>query len=420
MQLNGSFKLLSLAFAFTCAATLWCPLKSHAERFELFDDNGDPVASVDLSPRALYKECVSVIGWRHINPDRMAIANSWLNRGSAQIQTEAEATQLIKQMLASLGDPSAQLYINNRSRAGKIGILLTKRDGQILVNTVEKDSPAAVAGVHVGDVVQLVDNMPLPPQLEEAREMIKGETNTQVKLQVLRNGSPLIFRVTRSDRDANPESYFTMLGNLAYTRPSLPLTKPKFEAFKSALSSLEQARAAGLILDLRSTIAPVKPVDMCSLFIGQRPAVGLTENGTVFYISGSESAVTNLPMVLIVNRGTCEGVEQVAACLKHYHRARLVGERTDGVGVITDFIQLDRLHFVQFSHAECVGPDGSKIAGIGVQPDVLVAVDHKNTAVGPWWNYSVAGKAPSPLTGKDIQLQRAIEELTKMVAGASR
>lgn len=413
-KVRGTRSLIAHALLLSCVLSIVSPPQTLAQKeLRLLDVLGEEVSTKDLAPNDLYEHCVAIIVFRSIDRNRVEFGKKWINKFSHQLQTISEAESAVNQMLDDLGDQYSSLW---KEQPGAIGATLASKNGQALIDSVDKDSPAAVAGVHAEDVIVRVDGSPVPERISSVRQLIRGPANTPVKLDLERNGSPLSVTINRSDQDFNPESYFTMFGNFAYTRPGLPFTKQtKFDAFRSAIASLKQAKAAGLILDLRSAVGDMQAVKMCSLFIGQKPAIGKNDHGTVSAVSGPDDAATDLPMVLLINRGALVEADQVAACLKHYHRAKLVGERTTSRAMLTEQVQVDRTHLLVYTHCECVTPDGSKMYGVGVEPDVLVDVDHKNIETGPWWNYSVGGKAPTPLTGKDVQLQRAIEELTKMV-----
>lgn len=343
----------------------------------------------------------------------------WKHRFDGKIRTQSEAIAAIDQMFASLNDPNVEFVPEFSEAPAGIGILLIPTgDRRTTVAGVIKDSPAARAGIHYGDVITQIDGVPIFGKMHDFVKKIRGPLNTSVRLQVSRNGSPIDFEVIRDDKDCNPESYCTVLNNnLAYLRPAFPMTEDKTKALKTAIASLGQANAKGLILDLRNSIGGFHDVaEVASFFIGTAPVGKLKYQIKEEKLEGKSSALTDLPMVVLIDRTTTQSAEVFAAGLKGSGRATFVGERTSGFGRVYREYRIDKYSSVYLPFCQFLTSDGTAIHGKGIEPDIKISADPKDVAKGPWWHFSKDGRAPSILTGSDFVLQRGITELSRIVS----
>ncbi len=390
--------------------------------------------SSKLDPQSLYDHVWSLINLYYYDP-KFGKQN-W-SRWKRTLDPNAEVTASIKEMLKSLNQPYVEFYERSLLLGpGTIGCLLEPaQDDRWQVAAIGKDSPAARAGLQPGDIIEVVAT-DLPNAMvgveagnfgvkEEARgqltdvvALLRGPTNIPINLQLRRNGVSTKITVTRSDKDYEPQSLLHMFdGGIAYIKPALPLTGAKLEHFKTAISQLSQAGAKGLILDLRSNLSDIGTFDeVCGAFVGDKKTCGTLFRNSITYELGKAGQVTNLPMVALINSTTSGSCEALAACLKIYQRATLVGDTTAGKGLILHTFNVDREHLLRFPSYQYTTCDGTPIEGHGVTPDVAVPVERKNVIGGPWWHSSADGKAPSIDSGKDSQLQRAVQELKTKLA----
>lgn len=340
----------------------------------------------------------------------------WKHKFDGKLNTQSEAIAAIDQLFASLNDPGVEFIAQNVEATGTVGFSLLPTAGkQVMVTGVIKDSPAARVGIHYGDVITQVDGQPVYGRLHDFICKIRGQADTAVRLQVLRNGSPIDFEVVRSNKDSNPESVCTMLkGNLAYLRPAFPLSKEKIEALKTAIAGLNQAHAWGLILDLRCNVSGMDDLgEVGSFFVGKRVVAKAKFQLKQETIEGKQDQLTDIPVVALIDRTTSHMCEALAACLKECSRATLVGEKTAGQGKSYRELRFDKKNWIYIPTYQLITANNALIEGNGIEPDVQVSIDPRDVAKGPWWHYSTGGKAPSILEGSDVVLQRGIAELTK-------
>ena len=168
------------------------------------------------------------------------------------------------------------------------------------------------------------------------------------------------------------------------------------EEVVTALQALQGKGIAGLLLDLRDNSGGLidPAVTTASQFLGD--GIVLTElrrdaAARTFPVQGGGIA-TDIPMAVLVNGGTASAAEIVAGALQDYGRAPLVGEPTFGKGAVQLIYDLSDGSSLHVTSAIWLTPNGHRIDGQGLSPDVAVARD-----AGP----------------QDVQLERALEYLVE-------
>src|SRR5262249_31694465 len=124
-----------------------------------------------------------------------------------------------------------------------------------------------------------------------------------------------------------------LAGQVGYLKPGT-LSSATVRETAADIEKLQKQGAQKLIVDLRNTAigTPQDGIAFANLFLNK---------GLITYLQGQKvpgqnfdadasKAITNLPVVVLTNRGTADGAEIVAAALLDNKRAQLIGERTYG------------------------------------------------------------------------------------------
>jgi carboxyl-terminal processing protease len=82
----------------------------------------------------------------------------------------------------------------------------------------------------------------------------------------------------------------------------------------------------------------------------------------------------DLPVVMLVGPGSASGSEVLAAALRDHGRATLIGEKTFGKGSVNHIRQLSNGGALYVTIARWRTPNGELIEGVGLEPDVSVAL----------------------------------------------
>ncbi len=310
----------------------------------------------------------------------------------------------VESMLDSLDDPftsymtAEELEMLDTQLSGHfsgIGVAMQKVKNQIRVVQVLEGTPAQEAGIREGDVVLQVDGRDVTDlELDEVVMLIRGPEGTAVRIGISRPGEPevLHFRLIRREIEIPVMEKRLEEGGVGYIRLT-DWTQDAAERLRDALQELRSTGASSLVLDLRSNPGGyMEPaIEAADLFL--RGGTIVTSKGRVagvnrVYEADGEVA-WDLPVYVLINRGSASASEIFAAALRDNHRCLLVGETTFGKGSIQQIFRQPDGTGIRLTIARYYTPGGINIDDQGIDPDIVV----KNPLVGD----------------EDLQLERALQ-----------
>lgn len=261
----------------------------------------------------------------------------------------------VDELLAALGDPYTE-YMDPREYADflasmedetlcGIGATSTQGEGGLLIEEVMEGSPAQAAGLEPGDVMVAVDGVSLADMdLEQAVELIRGEEGTKVQITYLRQGrgQRRSVTLTRAAIVLPATTGRVLEGGVGYIDCDT-WGADTLGHFRDLMDEMEPQVGCWLI-DLRDN--PGGRTDAAAqtagLFCGEGTMLSLryrsndpqSPDGYAYepFVSLGE-AITQKPVVLLLNENTASASESFAAALRDYGVAVSVGERTFGKGV---------------------------------------------------------------------------------------
>lgn len=231
---------------------------------------------------------------------------------------------------------------NATGEYGGLGIQSNKIHEKHVVLNLYEDSPAMNAGIKIGDVITEVDGVPLANLSDEqAGKLMKGQSGSDIQLEVLRNGKEqLHFTTTRKKIIIPNISYSTVLdGEIGYLRLS-EFTKDAADDVKKTVLDLKEKGASKLIIDLRENPGGLlnEAVDICNLFVPKGSKIvdtkGKIQAQSHSYLAKSEPIDLNIPIAVIINNGSASASEIVSGVLQDYDRAVIVGQKSYGKGLV--------------------------------------------------------------------------------------
>lgn len=336
-------------------------------------------------------------------------------------------------MVSSLDDPYT-LYLPparnddfKQGLAGKfegIGAELGMKDKQIIVIAPLDGSPAKKAGLKAGDAILKVDSENTAGwSLTQAVDKIRGQKGTDVILNILHKStsSPQDIRITRDTISVKSITYWlksvkdiegidakssvfknSQNDRVAYVRLSQFGDSANTE-WQNVAATLDREvkkdkDIKGLVLDLRNNPGGYlnDAVYIGSEFLRDGSIVQQEDrNGdrTSFAVTG-RGLLYDIPLVVLINKGSASASEIVAGAMQDEKRAILVGETSFGKGTIQEAEDLGGGAGLHITIAKWLTPNGRWIHQKGLTPDAAVALDPKD---------------PS----HDTQLEKAVEELVK-------
>ena len=286
-----------------------------------------------------------------------------------------------------------------------LSIVPVKRGLQVV--SVFPRSPAAKAGIVAGDTIVSVEGEPLAGvDSEAAVAKIKGPEGTQVTIGVLdgKSGKVRDETLTRADVTLpNVSSKVeTVSGRkLGYVR-MLSFSEEAHAELADAVRKVEGEGAEGIVLDLRGNPGGLldEAVQSAAVFLPEGEVVVTTKSRTqgdsVHKTGGGR--VTELPLVVLIDRNTASAAEILTAALADDGDATIVGTRSYGKGVFQEEKDLANGGALKLTVGEYFTPNGENLARTnGIHPDVKVSDD--------------------PETVPDEAEQRALEVLAGRVGG---
>jgi carboxyl-terminal processing protease len=199
------------------------------------------------------------------------------------------------------------------------------------------------SGLKIGDEVLKIDNIELS-MLEPGEEghLMKGQVGTPVSLTVKRMGSdqPIKLDFKREKIKVSNVPYYGMLGNNIGYIQLLEFTPDAGKEVKNALVALKEKGATSVVLDLRDNPGGLlhEAVNICNIFLPKGKLVvstkGKIQEHNQNYETLNAPVDTEMPVTVLINRGSASASEIVAGTLQDYDRAVIVGEKSFGKGLV--------------------------------------------------------------------------------------
>lgn len=346
--------------------------------------------------------------------------NWWLKRDRAlkeQIPNEEAAYQAITKMIATLEEPFTRLLrpeqyrslqVNTAGELSGVGLQIGVKADSKTIEVIAPilGSPAARAGILPHDIITQIDATPTSElTLDAAALRMRGPTGTNISLMVqTADRLPREVILVREKIDLNPVTAELHTENgrkIGYLRLSQFSAKATQE-LANRINKFEQQGVNAYILDLRNNPGGL-------LQAGVEIARQWLNDGTIVYtvdrkgaldsFDATGTALTDDPLVVLVNEGTASASEILAGALQDHRRATLVGAKTFGKGLIQSLFELPNGSGLAVTVAKYETPNHHDIHKLGITPDLVVP-----TPTIP---------LESAATAADTQYLAAVKELSK-------
>jgi carboxyl-terminal processing protease len=322
----------------------------------------------------------------------------------------------IKGMVASIDDPYTFFLNTEENKQSKddlggkfegIGAQLGLKDNLVVVVAPLKNSPAEKAGIKAGDIIYKVDNTETKDMpLTRVVSLVRGDRGTKVTLSIVRAGKQLEFVVVRDVIQVDSVE-LTYEKNIAHLKLN-QFGDKTVDEWENKVADIklkwERGEIKGLVLDLRDN--PGGYLESSVYLAGEFLPAGkivVKQESVVYetktYTVNRQGKLLDIPMVVLVNKGSASASEILSGALRDNKRAMLIGEKTFGKGSVQEAIDLGDGAGLHVTVAKWVLPGGEWINGKGIEPQIKI----ENTA-----------KEGNTLTREDdVQLDRAIEEVVQ-------
>jgi carboxyl-terminal processing protease len=277
---------------------------------------------------------------------------------------------------------------------GGIGALIRNKDGQPIIAQPYKDFPADKAGLKAGDIILEIDGVSTREfQIDNVSEKLKGIPQTKLTLLIERpySNETFVKELIREEIKIKSVPYYGLVDKgIAYisvNKFTPDVSKEVKEALKN-LKSNEQLK--GLIIDLRGNPGGllVEAPKICNLFMDKGQEIvstkGKLKKWDQTYKTTDAPYDTEIPIVVLVNRGSASAAEIVAGAFQDLDRAVILGQRTFGKGLVQTTVPLNYNSQLKVTTAKYYIPSGRCIqardythrnddGSVGYVPDSLIS-----------------------------------------------
>ncbi|MEL6930027.1 MAG: S41 family peptidase, partial [Cyanobacteria bacterium J06600_6] len=298
------------------------------------------------------------------------------------------AYKAIRQSLKGLNDPYTRfldpeeyedLTSQTSGELSGIGIQLgiSQKTKKLTVIEPIPNSPAIEAGLQAEDQIISIDGKSTElMSLEQASAEIKGEIGTEVKLGIVRQDQPPFeVAIARAQIELPSVSYTLNQeqdSKVGYIKLD-EFSSHAAEQMEEAIADLSRKEASGFILDLRGNPGGLlfSSVEIARMWMEKGAIVStIDRKGGNEKFSANGKALTDLPLVVLVDGYSASASEILAGALKENQRAKVVGSRTYGKGTVQSVHSLSDGSGLAVTIARYYPPSGIDINKKGIAPDI--------------------------------------------------
>jgi carboxyl-terminal processing protease len=289
---------------------------------------------------------------------------------------------------------------------GGVGVQINRNENGEFVIFPFNDSPAKIAGLEDGDILNavngnLLDNDTRPDSVDQ---MLRGEVKpgNGVDITVVKptgekftvfiefaviDVPSVIWRVTTEN---NQIGYIQIIRFTGRTP----------EEVSEAIDELNDEKISALILDLRNNSGGLlqESVEVAGQFLESGEVVlfeKLRSTERALNADG-EMQIADMPIVVLVNQGTASASELLAGAIQDHGRGILIGQQTFGKGTVQQIFRLSDQSSIHITSAEWLTPNRRQIENEGLEPDIIMIPD---------------------INGRDVELGEAIRHLQDIELG---
>lgn len=295
-------------------------------------------------------------------------------------------------MVKSIGDKwsyfmNAEEYeaykLSSSNEYSGIGVSVkVNSSGEFEVFSVEESSPAANAGIAVGDIITAIDGEDVSDKtLEDVSLLIRSKVNKDFPITLESGGDTKTVTVACEIIYKNPVSSRLLDGNIGYIKIS-NFEAGSSENTKKAIEQLLQTGATSFIFDVRNNPGGLltELVDLLDYILPEGDLFISVDKSGKETVQTSDKVSLKNKMIVLVNGNSYSAAEFFAAALQEYNWATVVGEQTTGKARSQITLELSDGSAVHISIHKYLTPNRVDLAEAGgVTPDIAVAQDDEKT-----------------------------------------
>ena len=382
-------------------------------------------AALQDSPKALVDQVWQLVNREYVDgkfnqQDWQATRQSLLSKNYA---SREEAYVAIREALQTLGDPYTRfmdpkqyeaLTSQTSGEVSGIGIRMELNEKTKRLTVVEaiENSPALKAGIQAGDEILAINGKSTQQmKVDDASKLIRGKAGTILTLRLGRTGqSAFDLKLTRATIEV-PTVRYTLKqeGNrrIGYIRLR-EFSSHAAEQMRRAIRDLNSQQVNAYVLDLRGNPGGLlqASIEIARMWYDNGGIVRTVDRmGGTEDTKANRTALTNLPLAVLVDGNSASASEILTGALKDNKRAVVVGSQTFGKALVQSVHELSDGSGLAVTIAHYFTPQGTDINHKGITPDIkldLTEAQERQLATNP----NLIG------TQNDPQYARAITALS--------
>ena len=278
---------------------------------------------------------------------------------------------------------------------GGIGIIITMRDNELTIVSPISGTPGDDAGLQAEDVIVEIDGESTEDMdQQQAVDLMRGEPGTDVTITIERDEEQFEVDITREMIDipiVEGERYDE--GRIGYIEVSQFLQETA-DKLSQTITEMEDNGVEALIIDLRNNPGGIlqESVEVSSIFADEGDVLSIRqrEDEEQIFPVNPDRMTTDLPVLVLVNRGSASASEIVAGFIRDTDRGKLLGGRTFGKGTVQSVFPMDDGSALRMTTARYYTTGENIIDEEGIEPDYVVQYDD------------------DPIEEEDLQLDKAL------------
>ena len=354
-------------------------------------EESDLVDKTQISSQKLFDNTWKIIRDNYYDAELNTQSWSrWRDHYHGKIKTDDDAKVAIDTMLASLNDPYSR-FMNKEEYAEQnnsinskitgIGVNIASTAGKIHIVNVMDGTPAQSANFMPDDIIFSVDGKEVNGlSLSEVANLVRGPENTSVNITILRDNNKISKRVIRKEIKIKTVKGSVIDKNIGYIQIISFVGSTTPNEFLEALEKTKDTD--GLIIDLRGNTGGLLPnaVFIANLFIPKGNIVSIVGRGGYRYnIDAQDTEYTiNKPTIVMVDGASASASEILSGALKDYKKAKLLGTKTYGKGMVQKILPMPNETGLNLTVAKYLTPNGNDINKKGINPDIKVELNIKD------------------------------------------
>lgn len=316
----------------------------------------------------------------------------------------------INGMLEALDDPHTSYFnkaetdnfneVMNGSYEGIGAEISLDQDGNVIVFSVFKNSPAAEAGLKFNDkILEVNDKSTKGMNTTEVVSLIKDKEKKNAKIKINRDGEEMTFDVEK--RVVIIESVESKIYNINNKKIGYVIINTfannTYDQFRTNIENLEKENISGLVIDVRGNSGGYlhSVTNMLDMFLPKGTvSYQIADKKTTYKYTATTSESRNYPIAVLVDKSSASASEILAVGLKESYDAIVVGTYTYGKGTVQTTKDLSSGGMIKYTIQKWLSPKGNWINDVGVKPtyEVELSKDYED----------------NPTDENDNQLQKAL------------